>query len=70
MDFNDLYGRQQVSLMRADAAACDASREAHHELARLYGARIAGKKADRGTTGRPQPFAPMICDEQRTENQR
>ena len=36
MDFNYLYHRQQVSLMRADAAACGASRSAHAGLARLY----------------------------------
>lgn len=40
MDYNYLYYRQQVSLMRASAAACAPSREAHHRLARFYMERI------------------------------
>jgi hypothetical protein len=48
MDFNYLYHRQQVSLMRADVAACGPSRAAHQGLARLYGTLIERKKADRG----------------------
>jgi hypothetical protein len=47
MDFNYLYHRQQVSLMRADAAACDPSRAAHQGLAHLYGSLIARAKAER-----------------------
>lgn len=47
MDFNYLYHRQQVSLMRADAAACGASRAAHQELAQRYGSLIARQRADR-----------------------
>jgi hypothetical protein len=45
MDFNYLYHRQQVSLMRADAAACGSSRVVHQDLARLYGDLIERKKA-------------------------
>ncbi|TFI56399.1 hypothetical protein E2493_20400 [Sphingomonas parva] len=47
MDFNYLYHRQQVSLMRADAAACESSRAAHQGLARLYGSLIDRKRAGR-----------------------
>lgn len=47
MDFNYLYHRQQVSLMRADAASCGASRAAHEGLARLYEGLIERRKADR-----------------------
>jgi hypothetical protein len=35
--------------MRADAAACGSSRNAHQGLARLYGSLIERKKADRGS---------------------
>ncbi len=45
MDFNYLYHRQQVSLMRAARAACDASRAAHQELASLYSTAIENKRA-------------------------
>jgi hypothetical protein len=41
MDFNYLYHRQQVSLMRAEDAASDGARAAHLGLARGYAARIA-----------------------------
>lgn len=44
MDLNDLYYRQQVELMRADAAVCDRSRTAHRDLAVIYGRRIADTK--------------------------
>ena len=47
MDFNYLYHRQQVSLMRAEAAACDSSRAAHEGLARLYGSLIDRRRAAR-----------------------
>ena len=40
MDLNYLYHRQQEELMRADAAACSASRSAHSNLARLFEAVI------------------------------
>ena len=46
MDFNYLYHRQQVERMRADAAGCSASPQAHRALASLYGSLIARKKAD------------------------
>lgn len=41
MDFNYIYQRQQVSLFRADQAACERSRDAHLGLARGYATRIA-----------------------------
>ena len=48
MDFNYLYHRQQVSLMRADLASCGPSRAAHEGLAQLYGGIIERRKAERG----------------------
>ncbi len=45
MDFNYLYHREQVSMMRAEAAACDKSRAAHSALADLYGRRIAFERS-------------------------
>ena len=36
MDLNYLFHRQQVERSRAQAAASDAAREAHEELARIY----------------------------------
>lgn len=36
MDINYFLHRHQVSLMRADGAACSASRAAHRSLARHY----------------------------------
>lgn len=44
MDLNYLYHRHQLSLMRADAAACASSRAAHHELARGYARRIQAER--------------------------
>lgn len=40
MDLNDLLARHQMSLMRADGAACLSSRSSHRALARGYAARI------------------------------
>jgi hypothetical protein len=40
MDLNYLLYRQQVSLMRADAAACSSSRFSHRALAKGYSDRI------------------------------
>ncbi|MCW3848740.1 hypothetical protein OF829_16000 [Sphingomonas sp. LB-2] len=40
MDLNYLMHRQQVSLMRADAATCTSSRYSHRVLAEGYGDRI------------------------------
>mgnify|MGYP003577264370 CR=1 FL=1 len=40
MDLNQLFHRQQVSLMRASAAACPEARIAHQGLAAGYAARI------------------------------
>ena len=36
MDLNYLFHRQQVERSRAEAAATEAAREAHEELARIY----------------------------------
>lgn len=44
MDINYLYYRQQVSMMRADGAACGASRKAHLGLASLYLETIARQR--------------------------
>ena len=44
MDINYLYYRQQVSLMRADAAQCAASRSAHQSLAGHYADRLGCAK--------------------------
>jgi hypothetical protein len=40
LDLNYLFHRRGVSLVRADAAACEPARQAHLELFRAYGARI------------------------------
>jgi hypothetical protein len=47
MDFNYLYHRQQVSLMRAEAAATSPAKAAHEQLAELYTGQIARGKAER-----------------------
>ncbi len=52
MDLNYLYHRQQVSLMRADAAACDAAAHAHRGLAELYGSLIERRRSDRDPGGK------------------
>ena len=44
MDLNYLYFRQQVELMRADAANCTASGKAHRQLANLYDSLIERRK--------------------------
>jgi hypothetical protein len=49
VDFNYLYHRQQVSLMRADLASCGPSRAAHEGLAQLYSGLIEQRKAERKT---------------------
>jgi hypothetical protein len=51
MDFNYLYARQQVSLMRADDAACIEARRAHLGLATLYAERIDKERARRAPAG-------------------
>jgi hypothetical protein len=45
MDLNYLYSRHQVSLVRAERAACGASRSAHAALAQGYDSLIDGKRA-------------------------
>ena len=45
MDLNYLYLRRQVSLVRAERAACAPSRAVHQDLARRYGALIALARA-------------------------
>jgi hypothetical protein len=44
VDFNYLYYRQQVELMRAASAACEASGDAHRRLATLYASMIQRRK--------------------------
>jgi len=44
MDLNYLLHRHQVSLIRADYAACEPARVAHRELASLYAREIAREK--------------------------
>ncbi len=46
MDLNYLFYRQQVSLMRADAALCSASRSVHQRLAGHYAERIGSAKRE------------------------
>ena len=40
MPLDYLLHRQQIEMMRADAAACVASRHAHRQMARLYAAEL------------------------------
>jgi len=49
MDLNQLLFRQQVSLMRADAAACVEARQSHRGLASAYTQRIAQLQQELGT---------------------
>ena len=49
MDLNYLYHRHQVSLFKADNAACDESRRAHLGLVAAYAARI-----EKAKNGRPE----------------
>ena len=44
MDMNDLYWRRGISLARANAAACEPSRNAHLGLYEAYGQRIVAKR--------------------------
>lgn len=44
VDLNYLYQRQQVELMRAEAATCSSSRRSHSDLADLFGEMIEGTK--------------------------
>ena len=46
MDLNYLYQRHQVSLFRADNAACDRSRHVHRRLADRYAASISDAKQE------------------------
>lgn len=48
MDLNYLLSRQQISLMRADAAASPEARVAHRSLARCYADRIRTVQATLG----------------------
>lgn len=45
MDLNYLLSRHQISLIRADAAKCSASRHAHRALALGYAERIRAAQA-------------------------
>jgi hypothetical protein len=51
MDFNYYYHRQQVSQMRADAAACEEARHSHQWLADAYTRLISHARHQRS---RPQ----------------
>lgn len=44
MDLNELYWRRGVSLVRARAAACHSSAQAHLGLFEAYGHRIVAKR--------------------------
>jgi hypothetical protein len=57
MDFNYFYHREQVSMMRADAASCEKSRAAHQELADGYARTIALQRSIRGAAPLPAPLA-------------
>jgi hypothetical protein len=59
MDLNYLYYRHQISLVRAERAACGASRSVHADLARLYDLLIDGKREH----ARPPLAAAAILDE-------
>jgi hypothetical protein len=56
MDLNYLYLRRQVSLVRADRAACEASRSAHLGLAGLYGALIERERDQKSAPRGGQRF--------------
>jgi len=49
MDLNYLLARHQVSLMRADTAACSGARHSHQGLARGYAERIRQLRERLGT---------------------
>lgn len=55
MDLNYLFHRHQISTMMSRAAACDASRAAHHGLAHGYARRIADRQRHIGALA---PFEP------------
>ena len=50
MDLNYLLSRQQVSLVRADTAACPEARFAHRALARAYAERIRVEQTTLGVS--------------------
>ena len=50
MDLTYLYHRRGVSLVMAEHAACDRSRDAHHALARAYAGQIAAAVRLNGET--------------------
>jgi hypothetical protein len=52
MDLNYLLSRQQVSLVRADTAACPEARFAHRALAHAYAERI---RVEQTTLGASHP---------------
>lgn len=56
MDINELLYRQQVSLMRAAAAACASSRLSHMGLARGYAKRIESVRQSMGVSGSSLKF--------------
>jgi len=52
MDLNYLLHRHQISVMRADAAACGPSRMAHEGLAALYAGAVSRVQRGKGSGGR------------------
>jgi hypothetical protein len=61
MDFNYLYHRQQVSLMRAQAAASRPACAAHSALANLYSALILKGRIERGAGPATLPALCVSC---------
>ena len=57
MDLNHLIHRHQVSLMRADEAACGEARHAHRRLASAYAGQISEFRAELGANGLMVPSA-------------
>lgn len=53
VDLNHLHHREGVERMRADGAACTASRHAHLGLAGIFRARIDGLRRARVAAARP-----------------
>lgn len=50
MDLNHLFSRHQISLMRADTAACSEARHVHLGFASHYAAQIAKLQQESGAS--------------------
>lgn len=63
MGLNDLLSRHQISVMRAEAAACLSSRHAHTSLANSYAAEInrRGKLASAGAAPLRRTALPVVA---------